>query len=438
VTNGADGTTPTIGDNGNWYLGDTDTGKPSRGEKGDAGEAGPAGEGVPAGGTAGQVLSKINGTDYNTEWTTIPTPDMSNYYTKSETNEYVTNNSTKLTLYQPSGQSFDLLGFKKGVYMLGFFTTKVYYSPTMDIGNALTLDTADGIIKITQDVTNDLAVGTTIGYVTTFNGSQYKINKIKIANGNSGLTLDGNYSYYQYVVTAGSQTITGTKKFSAIPQVSNDSVVPTDDKQFTTKKYVDDITGALVDLDTTDKTSLVNAINEIAAGSGGGSSDAVKVLFLDNYSSSSNALDMSKFETGIYIILRKNSGNTLYMKPRAGASTTGLQNATGANYLTMLIYNNQLPETYDYTSRSFTIYQLNPNYYTYWTYTDTGTDFSRNWSTAVEGVDLTSNQTISGLKTFNTLPVSSTTPTANNQLVNKQYVDTAISNAITSALGGSY
>lgn len=32
---GADGITPHIGDNGNWYLGTTDTGKPSRGEKGE-------------------------------------------------------------------------------------------------------------------------------------------------------------------------------------------------------------------------------------------------------------------------------------------------------------------------------------------------------------------------------------------------------------------
>lgn len=38
--NGQDGITPTIGDNGNWYLGDTDTGKPSRGEKGDKGDTG--------------------------------------------------------------------------------------------------------------------------------------------------------------------------------------------------------------------------------------------------------------------------------------------------------------------------------------------------------------------------------------------------------------
>ena len=40
---GADGITPTIGDNGNWYLGDTDTNKPSRGEKGDKGDTGAQG-----------------------------------------------------------------------------------------------------------------------------------------------------------------------------------------------------------------------------------------------------------------------------------------------------------------------------------------------------------------------------------------------------------
>ena len=41
---GADGLTPTIGDNVNWYLGNTDTGKPSRGEKGDKGDKGDTGE----------------------------------------------------------------------------------------------------------------------------------------------------------------------------------------------------------------------------------------------------------------------------------------------------------------------------------------------------------------------------------------------------------
>ena len=40
---GTDGITPTIGANGNWFLGATDTGKPSRGATGDTGPTGPQG-----------------------------------------------------------------------------------------------------------------------------------------------------------------------------------------------------------------------------------------------------------------------------------------------------------------------------------------------------------------------------------------------------------
>ena len=46
---GKDGITPTIGENGNWYLGDEDTGKPSRGATGPQGAPGPQGETGPHG-----------------------------------------------------------------------------------------------------------------------------------------------------------------------------------------------------------------------------------------------------------------------------------------------------------------------------------------------------------------------------------------------------
>lgn len=58
---GADGITPTIGTNGNWYLGTTDTGKPSRGEKGDKGADGTNGKDGINGKTP------VKGTDYWTE-----------------------------------------------------------------------------------------------------------------------------------------------------------------------------------------------------------------------------------------------------------------------------------------------------------------------------------------------------------------------------------
>ena len=50
----ADGATPHIGDNGNWYIGDTDTGKPSRGEKGDIGDTGSQGPKGDTGATGPQ------------------------------------------------------------------------------------------------------------------------------------------------------------------------------------------------------------------------------------------------------------------------------------------------------------------------------------------------------------------------------------------------
>ena len=41
---GKDGKTPYVGDNGNWFVGSDDTGKPSRGAKGDKGEPGAKGD----------------------------------------------------------------------------------------------------------------------------------------------------------------------------------------------------------------------------------------------------------------------------------------------------------------------------------------------------------------------------------------------------------
>ena len=61
-------------------------------------------------------------------------------------------------------------------------------------------------------------------------------------------------------------------------------------------------------------------------------------------------------------------------------------------------------------------------------------------SVELASVSATGDQTISGVKTFNTLPQSSGTPTSNNQLVNKQYVDSHdynITSGTTDPSGGS-
>jgi hypothetical protein len=59
-----------------------DTGnKGDKGDTGTAGTNGTNGAGVVVGGTTGQALLKIDGTDYNTQWTTIPLLDTANTFT---------------------------------------------------------------------------------------------------------------------------------------------------------------------------------------------------------------------------------------------------------------------------------------------------------------------------------------------------------------------
>lgn len=62
------------------------------------------------------------------------------------------------------------------------------------------------------------------------------------------------------------------------------------------------------------------------------------------------------------------------------------------------------------------------------TYTKTEVDTKVNAkANANATVNLTGNQTIAGVKTFSSPPVSATQPTANNQVANKAYVDSAVS-----------
>lgn len=63
---GADGVTPHIGDNGNWYIGSTDTGKPSRGATGAKGSDGTNGKDGAQGEKGADGHTPVKGTDY---WT---------------------------------------------------------------------------------------------------------------------------------------------------------------------------------------------------------------------------------------------------------------------------------------------------------------------------------------------------------------------------------
>lgn len=103
-----------------------------------AGEQGAAGQGVPSGGSGNQVLSKVNATDYNTEWKTIgliPTGGTSGQVlTKTGSSNYQMAWSTPSQL--PSSP--------KGALVADGTDTAVWLGPnnvdpTLDVGKVLTL-----------------------------------------------------------------------------------------------------------------------------------------------------------------------------------------------------------------------------------------------------------------------------------------------------------
>jgi len=72
------------------------------GTPGATGPAGAAGPGVPVGGTAGQFLTKIDSTNYNTDWTTLPTYLLSStaastYQTLAGMSSYLTSSTAAST-----------------------------------------------------------------------------------------------------------------------------------------------------------------------------------------------------------------------------------------------------------------------------------------------------------------------------------------------------
>lgn len=90
---GADGITPTIGANGNWYLDTTDTGKPSRGEKGDKGDPG-----SDANVTKANVVAALG---YTPEAVSAQVSTGSNI-TLADNTEYRLTDVTTLTLNYPT------------------------------------------------------------------------------------------------------------------------------------------------------------------------------------------------------------------------------------------------------------------------------------------------------------------------------------------------
>lgn len=165
---GAAGITPHIGDNGNWYLGTTDTGNPSRGETGLQGPVGPVGPQGPrgekgedaaadptlglTGATVGQIakIAAVNESGVPTAWEPVDMPQGG-----GETNDWtlladitLTEDSAVIKVDKtPSGGSFSIreLAFFGGIKCDTINKTLTlsingkigYGNPTIELGEVL-------------------------------------------------------------------------------------------------------------------------------------------------------------------------------------------------------------------------------------------------------------------------------------------------------------
>ena len=299
---GQDGITPTIGDNGNWYLGSTDTGKPSRGEKGETGATGQTGQpgrdgtngsdgfspianvsktgntatititdkvgtttttitdgqdgqdgvGIPSGGTQGQVLIKNSATDYDTIWGDAKSPEFGLHST-------TTHNNVVNALH-------NYMAYTNTVYAVGdqiSFTHDFYKNLLVKIVN----DYAEHYV---QDAQNYI-------YINVKNNAQ---NTFKVIDLRDALTTQyptqiifrvpiGGLRYYEYTVvptytdnicTNVTITYTNVQNYTSGLLETNNTYpyTPSSDYNPATKKYVDDNKGQVIQYSTMPTASSSN------------------------------------------------------------------------------------------------------------------------------------------------------------------------------------
>lgn len=447
---GQNGITPTIGDNGNWYLGETDTGKPSRGIQGETGATGSAGQD----GISPTVTTSKNGntttitiTDKTGEHTatiidgTNGTNGRDGYvqYTAGE-NITIENNvisaiggsgsNAEFNIINYAGQNnnnneFIVTNIDKGFYLfLDDYnsTTNTYggiyykWNATDTSRTRITLDFSARMFMIVLKPVSEMTESGTWAYVVCARRYQFENTEGQfmiyrlIANiSNHTLsTFNVTNDYPVSLLTPNNQLFKGTKFFQNLPQLSS-YIAPTDNRQFAPKKYVDDCLS----------NTGITADNFV-------------------YANSTNPVVLSEI-IGKGWLFRKDIVQKIYLKKTANDSNFSIFNTNGAlafcifKDYTTVVDEEIIGYTYliDPTNNELKLSDITYNITYDQFYCATGYPTGKNFLTST-------SQTFYGAKTFDSIPSCSTTPTSNNHLVNKSYVDDSIASAITTALNNNY
>ena len=459
------------------------------------GDKGDPGEGVPTGGTAGQILSKASGTDYDTEW--VNPPDISNMvttngqqnisglkifnsytpqcpnvplYDNQLTNKKYVDDSINAIEPYTAGNGITIDNKEINVDMPNFTTNEgssaanvfiidthepgVYYfeyiGTTISLGitgqSAYTFYAKGPVFILTDsniDTTSSTpkVVGYLIGHRTnsSSNNSEIFYSAISVTGSTGYISMSAMYASASVNPTTAS-TISGLKTFTTLPE---SSVVPTTNNQLANKKYVDDNAGQIIQYETmpvasssnegqivqyvgSDETTYTNGYFYQVISDGeepatyswsplevqpGGEAGVIELedaeISLGN--DTMGNIEPPSHDAGVYIL--KGTGTKINYNKNSSTYSPILNN--GTRLIVILADINSYGQTA----------------YLYGTNTGPQMIFlSFSVPTVVtvpfENLALTNAQNIFTEKqTFTTLPESSVTPTTNNQLVNKKYVD---------------
>lgn len=437
--NGQDGLTPTIGNNGNWYLGETDTGKPSRGIQGEMGVPGSAGQDgispianiTKSGNTATITITDKNGTttatvsDGTNGVDGQPGRDGYRQYTAGDNitieNDVISADVPAVDLSKypkiyptsiatSSQRPFIFAGKEIGIYTFYETSTATFYFKGQENSSNQSYGISPLYINIFKKY-EDTQHGEI--FATLF-GNAYGNLQIGsfIAVKREGQIPNVTYTIVPYLagITTGNQTFTGVKTFNSIPKQGNTNA-PTNDAEFTNKKYVDDMLANTGGFDE----------NNIYSGT------------------TTNPFDFDN-KQGIYIADGTATTNYFYYKLNEEDTSKMISAASGRIY--MMVITKKINDVASGTeSIGVAIFVDNSNFL------DRKGNFNIldllydadnqliKLGAAISPVFkmLTSTeQNIQGRKNFQTIPflAAGLTPQYDTQLVHKKYVDDSIASAI--------
>ena len=417
---GEDGITPTIGDNGNWFLGDVDTGLPSRGEPGEDGEDGEDGQGVPLGGKTGQMLVKTSATDYDTAWVdSVSLGQIGDYST--------TSNALRIDLLEENKVYvlFNTITSGTGHFYIGWEDNDVVLTKEIII-RAITSMPVFYFQRRKfnpSDTNYNVYMWRDYWY---FSGGAHSFNRYVqryYIDNNSIAVADVASSGCDVVTSDTIQTISAKKTFSVLPE---SSVVPTTNNQLVNKKYVDDsIPETFYIGNITDYNTQAKALNldDLEEGKTyvivnnlkppiGGTDLYIKATSINEHGelTSRRALAYNKMTAPVYYVTKNIHTETLE------------DESTRTYYFQLYFPSFQLDLVSDYTIKTQMMEFYEKDYGSSW-----GLDYEGTVN-KIYAVTTNTTQNISGKKTFTSnLPESSIVPTTDNQLTNKAYVDSKIS-----------